>query len=194
MNQDNIIIKSTEKQGDTAVFTAVKVDDQYLLNLVNSGSVRSENYYRFQNEEKDNNLVYKEKLSEETGLSIAVGNMEETAEAAMQNLESSISRWNGQGEVLFSGFLVNPEWCSRIMIWENAVTFTREDDTIYIYPCDLELDGARFTQVLESGEVSITYNGMKDHVTGMMIFILQTDVGAFKILAVDPAFVSSLFK
>ena len=143
MNQDNIIIKSTEKQGDTAVFTAVKVDDQYLLNLVNSGSVRSENYYRFQNEEKDNILVHQKKLSEETGLSIAVGNMEETAEAAMQNLESSISRWNGQGEVLFSGFLVNPEWCSRIMIWENAVTFTREDDTIYIYPCDLELDGAR---------------------------------------------------
>ena len=97
MNQDNIIIKSTEKQGDTAVFTAVKVDDQYLLNLVNSGSVRSENYYRFQNEEKDNILVHQKKLSEETGLSIAVGNMEETAEAAMQNLESSISRWNGQG-------------------------------------------------------------------------------------------------
>ena len=76
---------------------------------------------------------------------------------------------------MFSGFSVNPEWCSRIIIWENAVTFTREDDTIYIYPCNLELDGAGFTQVLESGKVSITYNGMKDQETGMMIFILQTN-------------------
>ena len=174
--------------------SACKIDDQYLFNLVDSGSVRSENYYQFQNEEKENILVHQKKLSEETGLSIAVGNMEETAEAAMQNLVNSISRWNGQGQVLFLGFSVNPEWCSRIIIWENAVTFTREDDTIYIYPCDLELDGAGFTQVLESGEVSITYNGMKDQETGMMIFILQTDVSAFKILAAEPAFVSSLFK